>query len=121
MPRLQLAAAVAVFATAVAPAQSPTLRPVVVSSPVPAIVQERQQAWQAAQQQAYLWQLSQPPVYVAPYPPVYPTVPPYTPAVSTFRYTGVTPTGTLYETTRTFYRPATPFTVFAPFGGVFMR
>jgi hypothetical protein len=117
MIRLTLAAAAVLVAATTASAQAPGFRGVPTVSPVPAIVIQQQQAWQAAQQQAYLYRMSQPPVFVVNPFPVEPVYDPFafSPSATTFRWTGVTPTGTLFQATKTYYRPAPAFNPYSPF------
>ncbi len=127
MIRLALTVVAVLVASTAAHAQAPgKIRPITTASPVPVIVLQQQQAWNAALQQAYLNRISQPPIFVNPFPvqpfpmqpfPVQPLYNPlaYSPSATTFRWTGVTATGTLYEATKTYYSPAPAFNPYSPF------
>lgn len=120
--RLLALAAVAVCGVSAVHAQVPGLRPVVTQpvqqpfqqrgvrpvttvSPVPVVVQQQQQALQAAYNNALLWQMYQPPVIIntfpsTPYDPWgYPQTGGYR---SNWRFN--TPSGSLYQSTSVFYR-----------------
>jgi hypothetical protein len=122
--RLLALAAVALCGASAVNAQLPGLRPVVTqpvqtqfqqrgvrtvgtASPVPIVVQQQQQALQAAYNQALLWQMYQPPVIINTFPTT-----PYSPWGYNFPQTGGyssnwrlnTPTGSLYQSSNVFYR-----------------